>query len=220
MILGRSFCPSCKNALTIKNLIPFFSWFFQRGHCSFCGKRISFRYPLIELFSALSFLLVYLATDGSINLHLLWLFIITTILLIMIITDLEHYFIPNSTQIALFIVAIIYHLTSEESFGFQYYAISAASFLLFGLALHYGFLFIAKKHAIGIDDIKFFTVAGFLLGVHQFPIFMIFSGLIGMVFGSIWQKLMKDTTFPFAPALAISLMICLLFGNILASYLY
>ena len=48
---------------------------------------------------------------------------------------------------------------------------------------------------------------------------MFFSGAIGVIFGLIWKRIMKDETFPFAPALVVSLMICLLFGNILAGYL-
>ena len=138
----------------------------------------------------------------------------------MIVTDLEHYFIPDITQIILFILAIPYHLVVESKFRFLYYFTSGLLFLAFGLALHYGFLFIAKKHAIGVDDIKFLTVAGFLLGLHQFPIFMIFSGGLGVIFGLIWQKITKDETFPFAPALVISLMICLLFGDIMFGYSY
>ena len=220
LIFNRSACPSCGNELKVKNLIPVFSWLYQKGKCSFCRKNIPVRYPLIEVSSAITFLIIFLSVGQIFSIKLLLLFLMATLLLIMIVTDLEHYFIPDVTQIVLFCSALIYHLVVKSKFGFLYYFISAGLFLAFALALHYGFLLIAKKRAIGIDDIKFFIVAGFLLGLHQFPIFMIFSGGLGIIFGLIWQRIKNDETFPFAPALVASLIICLLYGDIMHKYLY
>ena len=49
VVFARSECPKCKTPLKIRNLIPLFSWLFQRGKCSHCQSKISARYPLIEL---------------------------------------------------------------------------------------------------------------------------------------------------------------------------
>ena len=216
LILMGSFCPDCHSPLKARNLIPLFSWLIQKGKCSFCGKKIALRYPLIELASALVFVVVYLASGKELfSLDLVMLFIIAVLLMIMIITDLEHYFIPNSTQIILALIAVIYHINDDS----VYYLMSAGLFLAFGFALHYGFLLVTKKHGIGIDDIKFFAVTGLFLGIKQFPVFMILSGIFGIVFGIFWKKITKEQTFPFAPALATSLMICLFYGKQLTFYL-
>ena len=82
---------------------------------------------------------------------------------------------------------------------------------MFGLALHYSFLFFAKKQGIGEDDLKFFAVAGLMLGMNQLMIFMILNGALGVIFGLIWTRLKKDNTFPFAPALALAFLSCALF---------
>ena len=42
---------------------------------------------------------------------------------------------------------------------------------------------------------------------------MLLSGILGTVFGMIWQKIYNDSTFPFAPALVLSLLICILSEN-------
>src|SRR5882757_7058935 len=49
----RSACPACKAPITAWQNIPVISWLFLRGRCAACGTRISARYPLVELATAL-----------------------------------------------------------------------------------------------------------------------------------------------------------------------
>jgi len=44
---------------------------------------------------------------------------------------------------------------------------------------------------------------------------MMITGIIGVVFGLAWQKIKNDETFPFAPAMCLSALICLLFGDVI-----
>jgi prepilin signal peptidase PulO-like enzyme (type II secretory pathway) len=46
---SRSFCPSCKKLLATRDLVPVVSWVVQSGKCRYCRRKISVRYPLIEL---------------------------------------------------------------------------------------------------------------------------------------------------------------------------
>lgn len=46
---GRSECGSCGKTLGWKELVPVFSWAFQKGRCAGCGKRIPAIYPALEL---------------------------------------------------------------------------------------------------------------------------------------------------------------------------
>jgi leader peptidase (prepilin peptidase)/N-methyltransferase len=48
-VWSRSECDYCKHELGPLDLIPFASWLLSRGHCRYCGARISTFYPLIEL---------------------------------------------------------------------------------------------------------------------------------------------------------------------------
>lgn len=213
LLFKRSHCIKCKNELGVRNLIPVFSWIFQKGKCSFCQSKISIRYPLIEIFCLLSFLLVYYSFGAIFDVKLIVMLLITTALIIATITDLEGYFIPDSVQIILFFLAVIYHLVAPDEHKISYYFLSFVLFVIFGLILHYGFLFFAKKDGIGMGDVKFFAIVGLLIGASYFAIFMFLSGVLGIVFGLVWQKITKDKIFPFAPALITSLMICLLVGK-------
>ena len=49
IVMPRSHCPACKTQLGARDLVPVFSWLFSGGKCRHCGRRISARYPLIEL---------------------------------------------------------------------------------------------------------------------------------------------------------------------------
>ena len=44
----RSFCPSCKHPLSSRDLIPIFSFVFQKGACRYCQEKIPSRYFFIE----------------------------------------------------------------------------------------------------------------------------------------------------------------------------
>jgi leader peptidase (prepilin peptidase)/N-methyltransferase len=214
MVLARSECTNCGCKLKIQNLIPLFSWIFQGGKCSNCKCKISIRYPLIELTFLLSFLAIFFVLDRKLDVKMLLYFAVAATLIFMCIIDLEHYFIPNETQIFLAFFAALLLLNGGVGPALLLTNLKAAFlYALFGGALWLYFYFIAKMDALGIDDIKFFFVVGLMLGLKSFLAFMILSGILGIIFGSLWQNLKKDETFPFAPAICLSAFLCLLFGK-------
>lgn len=52
-------CPYCRQRISGLDNIPIFGWFFVRGRCRSCRRRISLRYPLLELFNAVLFVVVF-----------------------------------------------------------------------------------------------------------------------------------------------------------------
>lgn len=213
LIFARSKCQHCHKNLSIKNLIPLLSWLIQKGKCSFCKTKISIRYPLIELSFLAVFLVIYFILNQQISSKTLLYFAIATMFLSMIIVDLEHYFIPDIMQYLLTIFVGLLVVFHNENFSLFIALRDGMAFTLFGVGLWLFFYFGAGISAIGVDDLKFFFIAGILLGIKSFITFMMFSGVIGVVFGLSWQKIMKDETFPFAPAMCLSALICLLFGD-------
>ncbi len=209
----RSKCVNCGCVLKVINLIPLFSWLFQSGKCSECRCKISWRYPAIELSFLISFLAIYFVLGRELNVRMLLYFAIASTLIVMCIVDLEHYFIPNVTQYLLAIFVSLLLISQGGANAALINLKAAFLFALFGGALWAFFYFIAKVDALGIDDIKFFFVAGLMLGMKGFLGFMILSGFFGMIFGALWQKLKKDESFPFAPAICLASLVCLLFDK-------
>lgn len=206
LIFKPSSCPTCKHRLGFFDLFPIFSWLFSRGKCRHCKAPVSCRYPLTELAVSLVFLLVYCKfgfTVTGFSLAALGLFLI-----IMIVVDLEHMIIPDILQILMFITGIIYRYSIGSELS-EYF--SGALFgLIFSLALRYGFWLIKKREGLGMGDVKFFAVAGLFLGIEAFFPFLFLSGIIGIFSALMWKKLGKGDEFPFGPALAVSLFICLI----------
>ncbi len=66
-------CPHCNKRLQAKNLIPLISFFVQKWKCSFCKKKISWQYPLLEVASWLIFMFsYYIIFDKSAETILYW----------------------------------------------------------------------------------------------------------------------------------------------------
>ncbi len=59
-INGRSMCMSCGTKLTWRELIPLFSFLFQKGSCKTCKSKISWQYPLVEFMAGAFFVLILL----------------------------------------------------------------------------------------------------------------------------------------------------------------
>ncbi len=196
----------CKAQLKAINLIPLFSWLLQRGKCHNCKSKISWRYPLIEVCCAALFVVTFYALNEQITLKLFLFLLIGFILLIMSIIDIERYFIPNLSQYFLAVAVTLLNLYRSNWYNAlvgQNVKIGlifvAAALLLFCL-----FYVLAKVEALGVDDVKLLFLIGFLLGKENWLLFTALCGLSGVIFGSLWQKLKHDTTFPFAPALCFA----------------
>ena len=66
LVTPRSHCPSCGETIRWYDNIPVLSWALLRGRCRHCHASISWRYPAVELATALWFLLTFLATRRAI----------------------------------------------------------------------------------------------------------------------------------------------------------
>ena len=89
---SRSFCPICLRPIPWHENLPVLSWFLLRGKCSGCGAKISFRYLLVELLTALLFVLVWVRFGFPLA-AIYWIFV--ALLLTATFIDLEHFLIPD-----------------------------------------------------------------------------------------------------------------------------
>lgn len=213
IVFTRSKCPKCKKNLKIYNLIPLFSWIFQRGKCTNCHKKISIRYPLIEATFLIIFLNTFIALGQKIDFHMFIILAISSVLIYMCVVDLENYYIPNLSQYILAILVAVFLTNQETNNLLKEHFLPAFGYLFFGIGLWILFYYGGGIEAIGVDDLKFFFIAGLALGFNNFLGFMLLSGIFGFLFGSIWQFVKKDDMFPFAPAICASLYLCLIYDE-------
>ncbi|MFV1952135.1 MAG: A24 family peptidase, partial [Nitrospinota bacterium] len=56
IVLPGSFCPRCETPIRPIDNIPLISFILLRGRCRNCRERIPYKYPMVELFTGISFL--------------------------------------------------------------------------------------------------------------------------------------------------------------------
>ncbi len=88
----RSFCPGCGRSLPWRENVPVVSWLFLRGRCAGCGARISARYPLVELVTAVLFLWLWLVFPPGVAVAYM---VLAALLVASTFIDLEHMIIPD-----------------------------------------------------------------------------------------------------------------------------
>lgn len=203
----RSRCPSCHTTLGVRDLFPVLSWAFAKGRCRHCKTKVSVRYPLTELACAAGGLLAimhYGPTLEALAIAGLWWSVVA-----LTITDLEHYIILDEVQISIGLFGILYGYARDIDAADAASAAFAGAAI--GLTLKYGFIYLRNKDGLGLGDVKFLGVAGiWLASSASFIPFLFYSGLIGTVFGTAWQRITGHARFPFGPALAAALLLCVL----------
>ena len=92
-----SHCPACGNAIRPWHNVPILAWLWLRGRCRDCGVRISARYPLVELATALLFAIVAQRFGPS---PMAWLWMgFGAALLVAAMVDIDHRIIPDEISL-------------------------------------------------------------------------------------------------------------------------
>lgn len=201
IILTRSFCPTCKQKLKPFDLFPIISYLFLHGACRYCKTKIPIIYPLIEFTVGLIFILLYYKFSLSYRLLLLITFAIC--LLIATLIDIEFYIVPNSVQIMLLFIGLIY----SSYYSIYQYLLSAFILLFISVTLRFLLTAALSKEALGWGDVKFFFISGLFIESNSIPTFLMLSGIFGITTAIIWRIAYKKKTFPFIPSLSAALFI-------------
>lgn len=209
ILTGRSRCPSCRVALGPRDLVPLLSWLVQGRRCRQCGAAVSPRYALIEVLLAGLFAGLYLHSGATLTGLLLAGLAVGLVTLS--VTDVEAGIIPDKVLLVLAPLGLAYQYAAGDV------ALGLAGGALAGgvaYAIRYAFKRLRGRDALGLGDVKYFAVAGLWLGPFGLPAFMIVTGGAGIAFALLWRRLGGGREFPFGPALAFGLFICLLFPEL------
>jgi leader peptidase (prepilin peptidase)/N-methyltransferase len=97
IVRPSSRCPLCGHSLPWYENIPVFSWLLLGGRCSACRGSISWRYPAVELLTAVLFLACLRRYDWSWELVLA--LMLVTLLIPLTFIDLERWILPFALTI-------------------------------------------------------------------------------------------------------------------------
>lgn len=209
----RSFCPKCNKILSWYDLIPIVSWFFLKGHCRNCKQPISYLYPAIELFTLITF---YLLFTNFTYPYLISYAIYFSALIVTIRTDIETMLI--SRFVTLFLLPLPFILSILNILPLNPIQILIGT--IFGYLLLYciskTFYLITKKEGIGQGDIELLCFIGAFTGTIGCWISLLLGSILGSLFGMIlilFKKLNISQRIPFGPFLAIGSIIYILYQD-------
>ena len=89
----RSRCPGCGTQIAWYDNIPVLSWLLLRARCRSCGTRISALYPVVELATALLWMLAFAAFGPTF--FALRVAVFATVMLGIAVTDAREFLIPD-----------------------------------------------------------------------------------------------------------------------------
>jgi leader peptidase (prepilin peptidase)/N-methyltransferase len=238
-LMTGSACPNCGSSIRFYHNIPIIGWLMLGGKCRDCKAPIAWRYPAVELLTALVFVLTYSQVGFNPFLPVALVFVASMIALIFI--DAEHMILPNRITYPLLgfalAVRVIFPLVFTESyfpdmatgptwplFGYPAWVISLAS-ALFGALVGGGSLWLVGflwkmlrgVDAMGLGDVKMMFAVGALLGWRLTVLTIFLGAFTGAVAGVMVVARQKDrdmqTQIPFGIFLGIGSIVALLFGD-------
>lgn len=214
VVVGRSRCPACDTQIAACDNVPIFSWVILGGEARCCGARISPRYPLTELLTAVLFAATALAFHDDATELALGLVLVATLVAVTL-TDLERRIIPNKIlMVAAMLAVAIVAIGDPGSLPERAIAAAAAGGLLLAAALAY-------PRGMGLGDVKLAATMGLFLGRDVGPailVALLAGSLVGLAMIARHGPDARKRAIPFGPFLALGAVAGLFAGEQLVDW--
>jgi leader peptidase (prepilin peptidase)/N-methyltransferase len=232
-----SACGNCGHPIRWYDNIPLLSWALLRGRCRDCGSRISIRYPLVELGSALFFVVVALLFVPPIvhatTLPMVWggvlalvaYLYLAAISVALALIDLDTRRLPNAIVMPAYLVGAVL-LASSSVLAADFTSLLGAAVGCVALGLVYFLMAVISPGGMGFGDVKLAGALGLFLGWlgwGTLAVGAIMAFLLGGIFGVILilaRRGGRKTAIPFGPWMLLGAWIGIVGGEpIWAGYL-
>jgi leader peptidase (prepilin peptidase) / N-methyltransferase len=205
LVWPGSACMSCGHEIAWHDNIPLVSWLALRGRCRSCGERIPFRYPLVELVTALLVAGCVWKFGPTADAAVAAFFCL--VLVVVSAIDLEHLIIPNRIVLPAAAIVLAANTALHPSPEWILAAVGASGFL-FAAALAY-------PRGMGMGDVKLALLMGAALG-RTVPVALMVGMLAAIVPGIVLiarhGSAGRKMKIPFGPFLAFGAVVALFAG--------
>jgi leader peptidase (prepilin peptidase)/N-methyltransferase len=216
----RSACPKCKAPITALQNIPVISWLVLRGRCASCKTKISARYPLVELATAL--LSAWVAWHFGFGAPAACALLVTWALIALTGIDIDHQLLPDNITLPLMWAGLVAAVAIGPTAGAALPVSptdaiigAAAGYISLWLVFH-AFKLVTGKEGMGYGDFKLFAALGAWLGWKVLPMVIVLSAATGAVLGIVMIALQgrdRRAPMPFGPYLAAAGWLAMMYGD-------
>lgn len=231
IVFPASHCTSCNKPIPWYYNIPLVSYLALGGKCRFCKAVIAFRYFVVELLTAVIFLLLY-RKFGFFSFNFVFYAIFVCGLIISTFVDLKHRIIPDEISvggiIAGFVLTCLHSVRIKPlAFAWQQPLDSLLGIIIGGgIIFSVGYVFdlvyfkLLKKPAIqgetesmGGGDVKLLAMIGAFLGWKAALLTFFLAPFFG-IFAGVWNMVVKkDHLIPYGPFLSLAGLACLFWAE-------
>lgn len=217
IVFPPSKCPKCGTKLKPIHNIPVISYIMLKGKCAFCGEKISWQYPIVELATGIIFCFLY-SKFGWCHLTLFSMFWVSC-LIIMTVTDIKEKVVDCNYAIALGVSGFIY-MWIEHGFitgvGYSFFG-ALLGYVAIELVARIGEL-LKKGRAMGEGDSFLAMAFGAIVGWKFILWVLLFSLLASMLFilPVFWYKRYKENdvaSLIFSAFFIISIALHIIYGT-------
>lgn len=213
IIFPSSHCTNCNNRLVWKDLIPIASYLLLKGECRYCKEKISPRYAIIELITAISYVLVFIKYGFS--LYSFKYLILISLLIVISLIDIDTMSIYLKTTVFGVVSGVV--LLAMEGISNGYGVHNYLYYFLGGIIPAIIItLIILMTRGMGWGDVEIFFICGLFLGVKLSMVMTFLSFIIGAIISLCLlysKKKTRKDPIPFGPFIALGAFFAILMGD-------
>ena len=218
VVRGRSRCPACHRTIAWYDNIPLVSFALLGGRCRGCRRRISWRYPAVELMTGIACAAVVARWGMTIPAFIYGALLCGLIVVSWI--DAREQIIPDVITVpglGLGVLASVawpalhgtLHRGAALGAGLMGAAVGGGSIWLLGWLGTLAF----KKEAMGQGDVKLMAMLGAFLGWQRILLTFFLAPILGSFVGIPLKFLKGREIIPYGPFLSIAAVIALGWGD-------
>jgi leader peptidase (prepilin peptidase) / N-methyltransferase len=202
----RSACPHCGAEIRPRDNVPLLSYVLLRGRCRDCKASIGWRYPAVELATAV--LVAACVAKFGLSLHTLAAAIFCIALVAISAIDIERRIVPNRIVLPATVVVLALMLAWRPSVEWPAAGFGAALFLFLAA--------LAYPSGMGMGDVKLALLLGVAVG-RSVPVAVFVGMLAALVPSTVLfarhGAAARKMGIPFAPFLGLGGIVALFAGD-------
>jgi leader peptidase (prepilin peptidase)/N-methyltransferase len=219
VIRPASHCPGCGEPVAPRDNVPLMSWLLLRGRCRHCAMRISPRYPLVEVGTAVLFGVT--AARFGLDPALPAFLYLAAVGVALALIDLDHKRLPFALTIPSYPVALVLLVGAALASGHPDRLIPMLGGMLALFAFYY-FLNLVSPRGMGFGDVMLSGILGLYLGFLGWGPLLV-GAFLGFLFGAAGGLLFialggggRKSRIPFGPYMLAGALVAVLAGRALA----